>query len=226
MLLLGESVLALITVEESPGRRYYVTFVTGIVSVTMLQYLYFRSAPPLAEDHALNSSLRFAGFQFFYSLLVFSACLVVIGCSFKVILHIYLDEAEKESETDEEATDLKDYARRVIEMFSWSLATAFFFLDLVVISHRGWKSYFARMVQGGKIQWAPVLCSIVDLGAVALTACFPCFISDLEVLSVAGCAIILVQVLLRSLGLRYFPVSKHAMNVALGGEQQSNPSLS
>ena len=33
MLMLGESVLALIIVEESPGRRYYLTFFSGMTTV-------------------------------------------------------------------------------------------------------------------------------------------------------------------------------------------------
>ena len=34
MLMLGESVLSLLIVEESAGRKYYVTFYSGMISVT------------------------------------------------------------------------------------------------------------------------------------------------------------------------------------------------
>ena len=44
--MLGESVLSLIIVEDSPGRRYYVTFSTGVVGVTMMLW---KMMPPLRE---------------------------------------------------------------------------------------------------------------------------------------------------------------------------------
>lgn len=44
-----------------------------------------------------------------------------------------------------------------------------------------------------------------------LTASLPYIVSDLELLSVVGCGVVLLQVLLRTLGFRYFPISKRAM---------------
>lgn len=208
MLMLGESVLSLIIVEESPGRRYFVTSGTGIVAVTMMQYLYFRTNPASADDHAMRRSMA-GGLQFFYSLVVYSACLILMGCSFKLILHQYLDEYEKKAGEDED--ELADSAHRITNMFSWSLAGAFFFMDLMLVSHRGWKLNLGRMIHGGRIRWGPTLCTAGLVFFYVLTASLPYFVSNLEVLSVAGCAIVLLQVLLRTLGFRYFPVSKRAM---------------
>lgn len=211
MLMLGESVLSLIIVEASPGRRYYVTFVTGIVSVTMLQYLYFRSTPMSTDDHAMRRNY-FGAFQYYYSMLLYGAVLLVIGCSFKVILHYYLEEYEKSHQPQEggEIVDQKeeplDSTRRIALMFSWSLSSSFFLLDLIIISHRGWGSFISRLVKDQQIQWKPTMWIFADLGLTSLTACFPSFIHDLEALSVAGCAAVLGQVLLRTLGMRYFPV--------------------
>ena len=185
MLMLGESVLSLIIVEESPGRRYFITFSAGVISITMMQYLYFRSSPVSADDHALRRSVL-GGFQFYYSMILYSASLIILGCSFKLILHHYLDEYEMEEEKgelDEESKEeLADAARRIANQFSWSLASSFFLLDMMVVSHRGWVLNLSRMVKGGRIRWAPTLCTIGLLTAIALTACLPCFITDLEIL--------------------------------------------
>eukprot|EP00977_Amphora_coffeiformis_P028404 scaffold34970_cov244-Amphora_coffeaeformis.AAC.1 len=147
MLMLGESVLSLIIVEASPGRRYVVTFCAGMVAVTMMQYLYFRTNPLSADDHAMRRSIA-GGYQFFYGLIIYSACLILMGCSFKLILHQYLEENElhQAGELDNDAQEeLADAARRITNMFSWSLTSAFFFMDLMLVSHRGWKSNLGRM---------------------------------------------------------------------------------
>ena len=225
MLMLGESVLSLIIVEDSPGRRYFVTFAAGIVAVTMMQYLFFRSTPIDADDHAMRRSIQ-GGYQFFYSLLAYSACLIIIGCSFKLILHVYLDEYENEeegAETDEE--EQEEMVTRISNMFSWSLASSFLLLDLMVISHRGWILFFKRLAPGGQIAWKPCICCIADMCMIIMTAYFPRYISDLEILSVAGCGVVLAQVLLRTLGMKFFPVSKAAMDFACRWPNVTEPRI-
>ena len=224
MLMLGESVLSLIIVEESAGRRYFVTFSAGIVAVTMMQYLYFRSNPAEADDHAMRRSVA-GGFQFFYSILLYSACLIILGCSFKLILHHYLDEEEKAEEGEDAEEELQETARRITSMFSWSLAASFFFLDLMVIAHRGWTLNLSRLTDKGRIRWGPMLCTIGTTSMILLTALLPKFVTNLELLSVVGCAIILAQVLVRTLGYRYFPVSKNAMDVACRWPNVTEPRI-
>lgn len=204
-LMLGESVLALIVVEESPGARYLLTFSAGIFAVTMLQYLYFRSQPSDVDDHVMRRSVS-GSLQFFYSLVIYSASLILIGCSFKLILHQYLEEVEGASEDELETT-----TPRIIKMFSWSLASCFFFMDMMVISHRGWKANLGRMWDSRGIRWGPTLCTMAIIGFIVVTACLPFFISDLEMLTFVGCLILFGQVLMRTLGMRYFPVSRQAM---------------
>jgi hypothetical protein len=130
-------------------------------------------------------------------------------------LHFYLDEYEHEEKGlvwDE--TEKEEMARRIIGIFSWSLASSFLFLDLMVISHRGWLLFFTRLMPKGIIAWKPCICIVLDACMIIVTACFPRIFSDLELLSVAGCVVVLAQVLLRTLGMRYFPVSKKAMDFA------------
>lgn len=209
-LLLGESVLALLIVEKTPGLRYYVTFYSGIITVTMFQYLYFRSNPFEADDHAFRRSSA-GGYTFYYSAQLYSAALILIGTSYKVILHEYLDEYEREEE-GLEVMDSEEQDRKICHMFSWSLAASFFFLDCMVISHRGLSDNFARFVRlDGTLAFMPILITIVDYGMIIVTASLSQWISDLETLVVVGMAIVVLQTLLRTRGLRYFPVSKAAM---------------
>ena len=221
MLQLGESVLALIIVEESSGRRYFVTFAAGIITVTMMQYLYYRCNPAEAEDHAMRRSVS-GGFQFFYSLLFYSASLILMGCSFKLILHHYLDEEEKSGQEGAEE-ELQEAQRHITNMFSWSLTASFLLLDLMLVSHRGWVANLSRLNQQGRIHWGGTICTLGLLVLLVLTASLPAYISNLELLSVAGCLLVLSEVLLRTLGLRYFPVSKNAAQVTAPWPNTTEP---
>ena len=49
MLMLGESVLSLLVVEESAGRRYYVTFYSGIVLRHVSQSFFVMQNPYVYE---------------------------------------------------------------------------------------------------------------------------------------------------------------------------------
>ena len=109
---------------------------------------------------------------------------------------------------------MDESARSIAHLFSWSLAGSFFLLDMMTVSHRGWKVNLGRMVKGGQIQWAPTLCTVGVLALIVATAALPAWITNLELPSVAGCVIIFAQVLLRTMGTRYFPVSQRAMNAA------------
>jgi len=216
MLMLGESVLSLLIVEQSPGRRYYVTFYAGILAVTMMQYLFFRSQPFDADDHAMRRA-REGGFSFYLSMIGYSASLIVIGCSFKLILHCYIDEEEQvegKDGQDEIPFSIEELSTRIANMFSWSLAASFFWLDMLIVSHRGWAANFSRVYMGGRINWAPTRLILCDFTLLGITATFSKWITNLELLSVAGCLMVLCQVAMRTRGLRYFPVSKKAMENA------------
>lgn len=213
MLMLGESVLSLLIVEESGGSRYYITFYSGILSVTLMQYLFFRSQPFEAADHAMRRD-RVGGMQFFYGMLAYSASLILIGCSFKMILHHYLDDNEEVEEEHEPHHSMEESTQRIANLFSWSMASSFFFLDLMVVAHRGWVANLSRLCNGGRISWTHTLIFILAWLLVIGTACLSMWITNLEVLSAVGCGIVCCQVLLRTLGMRFFPVSKDAMEKA------------
>jgi hypothetical protein len=217
MLMLGESVLALLLVEESDGRRYYVTFYSGILSGTMMHYLYFRPQPFEADDHAMSRSML-GGITFYYRLICYSATLIMIGCSFKLILHRYLDGeviAEgKPMAEGEPDYPLEESVRRMADMFSWRMAASFLFLDQMIIAHRGWSANLARLCVDGHINWPPLLILILDWVLLVVTATYSQCILYLELLSIAGCTMVMCQVMMRTRGLRFFPVSKYAMENA------------
>ena len=146
----------------------------------------------------------------------YSAALIIIGCSFKTILHHYLDEEAvsegKSIPEDEPQYDLEESARRIAHKFSWSMAASFFFLNVMILSHRGFKANHDRLVTfDGRINWPHVLIIIIDWALLIVMATFSQWITNLEVLSVAGCWVVLCQVIMRTRGLPFFPVSKLAM---------------
>jgi len=224
--MLGESVLALLLVEESEGRRYYTTFYSGILSVTMMQYLYFRSQPFEADDHAMRRS-SFGGWSFYYSMTLYSASLIMIGCSFKLMLHHYLDEeavdAGEPMAEGEPEYPLDEAAHRIANMFSWSLAASFHCLDQSIFAHRGWALNLTRLYGDGHVNWGPMSMFILDFVLLGITATFSMWITNLELLSIAGCAMIMFQVLMRTRGMRFFPVSKKAMDTACRWPNTSEP---
>jgi hypothetical protein len=200
MLMLGESVLALLIVEQSSGRQYYVTFYCGIITVTAFQYLYFRSQPFDADDHAMRRSSS-GGYIFAYSMTIYSACLIMVGCSYKMILHHFLDEEKGEDNTSDEA-------QRIANLFSWSMAMSFASLDFLIMSHRGIITNFSRLCKGGIV---PCLISAIDYTLILALALLSRFTTNLESLALWGLVLVILQLLLRTKGLRYFPVSKNSI---------------
>ena len=91
MLMLGESVLSLLIAPQSNGVRYYVTFYTGITAVTMLQYLFFRTQPFEADDHAARRS-SLGAMLYGEMLTIYSGCLIVFGGAYKLTLDQYVLE--------------------------------------------------------------------------------------------------------------------------------------
>lgn len=207
VLMLGESILALLIVEQSPGQRYYVTFYSGIITVTLLQYLFFRSNPFDPDDHAMRRSSEGA-FMFYYAIVFYSASLIMVGCSFKMILHFYLELEEAGGEIDD--LELQQTSQAIANLYSWSAAASFVFLDLMLISHRGVASTFGRLVHhDGKCANIPTLIMITDLSLTLFQAVLSQWVQNLEVITVIGLGVVFGHVFIRTHGLKYFPVSRH-----------------
>lgn len=146
--------------------------------------------------------------MFMYAMTVYSASLILVGCSYKMILHYYLEQDEVD---DQEAhhKDHADHRRDIACLFSRSMAVSFLALDLMIMSHRGLSANFARLNQP-----MPILVSLVVYALLFLTLWLPSITTNLPTLSMLGCGIVLTQLIIRTRGLRYFPVSKRAMNAA------------
>eukprot|EP00551_Chaetoceros_affinis_P003707 CAMPEP_0203649562 /NCGR_PEP_ID=MMETSP0088-20131115/22175_1 /ASSEMBLY_ACC=CAM_ASM_001087 /TAXON_ID=426623 /ORGANISM="Chaetoceros affinis, Strain CCMP159" /LENGTH=139 /DNA_ID=CAMNT_0050508013 /DNA_START=1 /DNA_END=417 /DNA_ORIENTATION=+ len=100
MLMLGESVLSLLIVEISDDvPEFYVTFFVGVVSVILLQYLYFKSQPHDPDEHALNRS-RFSAWAFAWLIEFYSIALILVGVSYKMLLTEYQYAEVKEAEVE------------------------------------------------------------------------------------------------------------------------------
>jgi hypothetical protein len=158
MLMLGESILSLLIVELAPTTDYYVTFYCGILSVTFLHYLHFRSQPAKADDHAMRRS-RNSGFAFSFFFQVYSAALIVLGVSYKMLLYDYVYQSHSserrwllplmprwlaEGGGGALAFDTEDRRQRVAHFFGASMAIVFFCSDAMMLAHRGIKTNMER----------------------------------------------------------------------------------
>lgn len=83
MVMLGESVLSLLIVGDPESSAYYKTFFCGILSITLLEYLYFRSQPHRPDDHAMRRSKE-AGILFNYLMFIYCGALLILGTTYKV----------------------------------------------------------------------------------------------------------------------------------------------
>ena len=87
-LISGESVLSLVIVDEIArinDGEYYLTFFLGVLNVIFLQFLYFKSQPHDVAHHAMRRS-RHAGLSYNFMIQVYSAALIIVGVSYKLLL--------------------------------------------------------------------------------------------------------------------------------------------
>jgi hypothetical protein len=107
MLLLGESILSLLVVDTSlESSDYYITFYAGIISVTMLQFLHYKSTPHRAEDHAFRKSLL-SGILFIFFQSLYSASLLIVGSCYKMLLTEYTEEYTTDDYSEYDENDKK-----------------------------------------------------------------------------------------------------------------------
>jgi len=211
MLMLGESILSLLIVAGSKGLPYFITFYTGILSVTLFQYMYFRSQPVDIDDHAMRRS-AFAGFSFTVMIIVFSGALIVFGGSYKLILVQYLDEqalAKNSQAESQRAYSLQQRQVRIANLFSWSLAFSFASLGAMTTSHRGFSANLARCrLPNGKWDPLSVAVGVVHVCLFVVAATLSRWTTQLEVLSALGLLVVVCQTMVMTLKLKLFPISK------------------
>ena len=237
MLMLGESILSILT-GGSGGERtqqswsYLISFYCGILTVTMFQYIFFRTQPSEGKDHAMRRS-QFGGLCFLYFHTVYSASLILVGCSYKMMLspEEMMEELEErysgggsgdDGEGENGGVELPyNLNRRIAFVYAVSQTTSFLASDGMLWCHRGVKANLQRFFPPhGRFVLAPWLIFGIELVLLVLTMTLS-RIEDLEMLSVCGCLLVFGQVILRTFGFKYFPISAEAMERAISNDYAS-----
>lgn len=165
LLMLGESVLSLLIVPTKRG-DYYIAFFCGILSISILEVLYFQAQPHDAEGHAMRRS-RWGGIIYMTFGQLYSAALIVLGTSYKMILFEYVWEDDGAGDDDARRRLLREVGytpdeiladpsvhrflaaagppiddtgvrrQNVAHFFCISMATVWLCLDVISLAHRG-----------------------------------------------------------------------------------------
>jgi len=225
MLMLGESILSLLIVNDVSSkneREYYFTFYLGILSVTILQLLYFKSQPHGADQHALRRS-RISGVLFSTVIQFYSASLILVGVSYKMLLteytSAYADSSDGDSYGSEhrllassagatESYTTEERRQRVANLFCFALAAVFLFLDVLTIAHSGFNALTDRChcKDDGHILMKGIgLVVISRIFIMAFLVTLSQYVTDPELVVLIGFGTIVLQVAVRFLGRVYFP---------------------
>jgi hypothetical protein len=219
MLMLGESVLSLLIVEVSGQADYYKSFFSGIVSITLLQFLHFRSQPHHPDDHAMRRS-RKAGFAFSNLMTVYSAALVVLGTSYKMILYEYVYEESGirrrslfpmasrwlASGGDTSGLDPEERRQRIAHFFCFSMALVFLCSDTMILVHRGIEDNLGRcrFTHTGSLKVISLILVLLRVGLIVFIATLSQYCTEPVSIAFIGLLAIMSQVGLRFVGSSIF----------------------
>ena len=129
-----------------------------------------------------------------------------------------LSPEEIEEEYEERGVEPSyDLHQRIAFVYSLSQFTSFLSLDFMLLTHRGLEQNFRRFFpsHGGRCVVAPWVILACNLALLCGTLFGLNRIHNLEWLSIAGCVLVFGQVLLRTMGMKYFPISVEAMERAI-----------
>lgn len=206
--------------------EFYVTFFAGIISVILLQYLYFKSQPHHPDGHALRRS-RISGSLFGSLIQIYSAALIVVGVSYKMLLTEYKYELKVQATYNYQPSsivgrvlagddakskyDMEDRRQRIAYFFCAGLSTVFASLDLMNLAHNGIKPSIDRCsCSRGRLRVRALL-FVVGLRLVIIlftaTACL--YVNEPEIVALVGLAAILLQVFIRIIGSFFFPSQRN-----------------
>jgi hypothetical protein len=244
MLMLGESVLSLLIVDVVESSDYYKTFVSGLVSIILLQYLHYQSQPTDPNEHAMRRGFG-SGFVYYWLTQVYSLSLIVFGSCYKMLLYEFVyqnyDESASYSSSGKKRRsilqhvfnkprwlaasadsfvsqlDPKDRQQREAYFFSGSLALIFFCLDALSLAHRGIAAQWklCECSDSRKKRIVAYTLVVCRVALTALTASLGQFVSDPEKIATIGVFIILSQLSVRYIGVYIFHAHKDAEDKAL-----------
>lgn len=158
MLVLGESVLSLLIVDVPMEKDYFLIFTFGVLTVIMLQLLDFQSQAHDPNDHAMRRHKN-AGYLFNVVMSMYSAALLAVGASYKILLHSLEDIDEDKGRRlfsfpypfdDQQHRWLAEIdlacgpnsierKQNVAHLFSVAMSVVFFSLDALILTHVGLK---------------------------------------------------------------------------------------
>jgi low temperature requirement protein LtrA len=218
MLMLGESVLSLLIVNDVSDyaqANFYTVFYLGIVSVTLLQILYFKSQPHSADQHAMRRT-RLSGMFFNFFIQLYSASLIIVGVGYKMLLTEYTsDYAVKDSDSDGDSYGTDGYTRslagsssalkystaerqqRIAWIFGLGLGSVFICLDLLTMAHNGIDAGRARCndPETGKFNFKGFFIVVVSrLLIMGFVMTFSLYYSEPHGIAWFGLATIIMQV--------------------------------
>ena len=210
MVLLGESVLSLLIVQISYGTDYYLSFYCGLLSVVGFQSLHYRSQPHHAEEHAMRRSTK-AGTLFLLLMQSYSMALVALGASYKLLLteHIYDDGYTdhylygSSRRLGGEELPMAERRQRIAVLFTASLTVAFAVLDAMILCHKGIRENWNRLKSR-----KGVVVTLIRIALLLFCASFSFYVSEPEILSIAGLLAIALQIVFRVAGTLVFSMDR------------------
>lgn len=223
MLMLGETVLSLRIVDLSDGFDYYKTFFSGVISIVLLEYLHFRSQPHDPDEHAWRRDKN-SGFVFLVLMHVYSASLIVLGASYKMLLYeyVYAENGNRRMllpaltrllsgvESAALRFETEDRRQRVANFFCGSMALVFFCMVATAITHRGISANLHRCECEAtqKTRYWVVFLITLQVAVIGLIATLSQYSTAPGVLAFVGLCGIFCQLVLRVLGSFAFPANE------------------
>jgi hypothetical protein len=181
------------------------------MSVILMQYLFFKSQPHHAADHANFRSIG-ASLQFMILLHLYSASLILVGVSYKMILAEFQLESMEASSAMPSERSLASSAfygetrKKISRIFCIAIASSFISLDLMGIVHRGPTKTFERLTtRNGGITKARIIVPILRAAGALLIGTAWLYLTYPMYVALAGLIAILYQVGVRILGQSLFP---------------------
>jgi hypothetical protein len=240
MLMLGESVLSLLIVDNVETADYYITLITGLISIILLQYLHYQSQPSDPNLHAYRRSM-ISSFLFYYLMQIYSFALIVFGATYKMLLYEFIYRKDKTEvpvrsllfqvlnhhprflagDSDKNSLSLQlsedERQQRDAHFFSGSLSLIFFCLDAISLAHRGigtqWKRCECADTKLKKfLAWFLVLCRALLLLFVATLSQY---VTDPTQIAILGVTVVVTQLCIRFVGYYVFHSEKEAEDKAL-----------
>jgi len=225
MLMLGESVLSLLIVSQTQDMGYFKTFMCGIITIILLQYLHFQSQPLDPDRHALRRNKN-AAVLFTHVYQLYSVSLLLLGASYKMFLYEFvyasgttshrpmfsaIHQAESRFLAGSAATTalelpVNERQQNIAYFFSGSMALIWFCLDVSSLAHVGINKNLERLASvTASSRMVLVLLIIARISLIVFIATVSQYEHRPEVLALIGMFSVIAQLIIRSIGALALP---------------------